>query len=545
MQPGSVGYREPETTNPEAGALEFSPADPARDLESRLLGFSAEAAGTEASAEPLVIDLAEALRIAQRSGREYLTREETYILSAISLLIEQHRWGPRLFNDTTLSVSGGGEDGSFESALSVINDLRVTKRLPFGGTVEAGWVARATRQLQDEVNGEYRQSSEIALDASIPLMRGSGQVARESLIQSQRNLVYAAREFEQFRRSFLVSIASDYFSLLEAQARISNQKRRLVGLEYQEQWARRRADAGLLARFNVDLTSNQVLSARAGLAASRDAYIAQMERFKVRLGIDVSEPLVVVPLVFDLAEPEVSLSEAVSRASQYRLDWQNEQDQLDDSLRQVAIARDGLRPDLNLTGSLGLPTDPDDTDASTGFSTGDLDYSAGLRLSLPLDREIERLQLRSSTIQYERARRSLEQFRDNLIIEVRSSVRAIDLARFQYELAARRVAITESRLREQRIRAESGEVTPQEQIDALNENLEALNARDAAQTDLRVAILNYLLQTGQMRVGRDGQLTPLPGMDVAEIRLFEEIDDFGDWYRNPVAPLTPPPGEGG
>ena len=53
----------------------------------------------------LTISLRDALRMAQRQGREYLSAEEEYILTAINLLIEQHRWGPRLFNDTTVGTT--------------------------------------------------------------------------------------------------------------------------------------------------------------------------------------------------------------------------------------------------------------------------------------------------------------------------------------------------------------------------------------------------------------------------------------------------------
>ena len=43
--------------------------------------------------------------------------------------------------------------------------------------------------------------------------------------------------------------------------------------------------------------------------------------------------------------------------------------------------------------------------------------------------------------------------------------------------------------------------------------LAARNSRDQAKTDLRTAILNYLLQSDQLRVARDGTLQPLPGME--------------------------------
>lgn len=124
----------------------------------------------------------------QLTGREYLASEEQYIFAAICLLTEQHRWSPRLFNDTSAIVSGSGNQGNFQHALDIINTLRVTQRLPFGGDVEARWVTSSVQQLREQVSDRYRQSGEIALSANVPLLRGAGLIAQEDIIQAEREL---------------------------------------------------------------------------------------------------------------------------------------------------------------------------------------------------------------------------------------------------------------------------------------------------------------------------------------------------------------------
>jgi outer membrane protein TolC len=69
------------------------------------------------------------------------------------------------------------------------------------------------------------------LSGDIPLLRGAGSVAREGLIQAERDLIYQSRSFERSRRTLLVSIARDYFNLLEQQAVIQNQMLQIQGLE--------------------------------------------------------------------------------------------------------------------------------------------------------------------------------------------------------------------------------------------------------------------------------------------------------------------------
>ncbi|MCW5756626.1 MAG: TolC family protein [Phycisphaeraceae bacterium] len=527
--------RQPPTRNPDTRDLFYVQADAARleaqAVEARLdryysesLGIPLESIGyredmaTEDLPPPppipdnvLVLDLSAVLAQSQRTAREFLDAQEDYILSAIGLLRERHLWGPRLFNDTTVQVSGRGDQGTFDSALAIINELRLTQRLPSGGDVAARWIVNATEQLRSAATEDYRQSSELVFDASLPLLRGAGSVARDDLIQAERNLVYAARAFEDFRRDFVVNIASTYFGLLQQAASIRNQQEQLRNLRQTLERQRARQQAGEIALFEISITESQVLSTSNSLQSSYERYVLALDSFKIRLGLDPSTPVALAPLDLELNDPVATPTEAAQLALLYRLDLQTTRDRVLDARRAVANSRNNLLPDLNATAQVGLPTDPNQDQAGLAFDPDSLRYQAGLRFSLPLDRETERLSLRSNQIALERALRNFERSRDQVVVEARSRLRNIEVARFQLILAERQVQINELRLEEQRIRED--EITPQQLVDTLAELLNARNARDAAVTDLRVAILQYLRDTGQLRIGRDGEVLPLPGMN--------------------------------
>jgi outer membrane protein TolC len=518
---------EPQTRNPAAKDLRFSPADEARDVNARLQAFVRASIGEiqpegDPDAEFAVFDepgalrlsLEDALRAAQRGAREYLTREEDYILAAIRLLTEQHRWGPRLFNDTSFTFSGQGDDGDFEHTLRIVNTLRATQRLPSGGEVEARWIFNATEQLRSQVTDRYQQSGRLVLDANMPLLRGAGASAREDLIQAQRDLIYAARDFERFRREFLVSIANDYFRLIQLQNQIRNQLRQLRSLRLLEESTRARVEAGRLPEFERNIASNRLLSAQASLASLAEQYVLATDRFKVRLGMPPDMRVVILPIRFEVPEPEVSLEEASAAALEYRLDLQNQRDRIEDARRRLNNRRNQLLPDLNLRGGVGVPTDRDDPGAGLDFEFEDLDYNAALTLSLPLDRRIERLSLKSAVVQLQQALRGYDLARDNAVIDVRSAVRNIELARFRLRLAERQVEINRRRLEEQRLKID--QVDLQRIVDSENDLLDSENQRDQARTDLRNAVLNYLLRSDQLRVARDGTFLPLPGMSTPE-----------------------------
>jgi outer membrane protein TolC len=505
--------------------LSFPQAATDRDVAARLNRLTTQGTsgvlipgeklyGQEASGEDVdvrTLTLEDALRQSQQTGREFLSAQEDYLLSAIGLLIERHQWGPRFFDDVSATVGASGNDGDFEPALALVNTLRATRRLPFGGSVEASWVWSATEQLREQASSGYTSSSSIVLSGIVPLLRGAGAIARESLIQSERNLVYRARSFERFRRSYLVDIANDYFALLQARQAIANQQRQIVSLEQFTRATKARVDAGRLEAFQTSIAEDQLNSALSALTSLRESYLLALDRFKVRLGLGIDDVLDVTEARLALPEPDVFEQGASDLALDYRLDLQNARDQLDDTRRGVLNAKDALLPDLNLSGSVTLPTDDDNRNPGLSFSADDVDYRIGATLSLPLDRRTEELNLRQARIGLERASRDYERTRDEIIVSARSAARSIDVARRQLTLAESQVESARRRLRAQKLQEDVLE--PQQIVDSENALLSAENARDQALTNLRSSVLNYLLQTDQLRVNRDGTLRMLPGME--------------------------------
>ncbi|HLP83557.1 MAG TPA: TolC family protein, partial [Phycisphaerales bacterium] len=385
------------------------------------------------------------------------------------------------------------------------------ERLPSGGEIEARWLINATDYLRDQSSNEYRQSSELVLAGNIPLLRGAGSIAREELIQAERDLVYQSRTFERFRRSYLVDIATDYFSLLQTRASIANQLRQLQSLRQFNEATQARVDAGRLQAFQTAITQNQVANAEVSLSELVEQYVLTLDRFKVRLGLPIDARIDIASDLPVMREPDADPDAAAKLALMYRLDVQNSADRLLDSRRSIDVAKDGLLPDLNVTGEVGVPTDPDNNSAGLNISSDDTRYRIGATLSAPLDRERERLAVRAAQIRYERAQREHDRLQDETVLSARRSARAVDRARFQLRIAEQQVDINRRRLRAQKLN--EAEVQPQEIVDTENELLRAENARDAAQTALRTAILQYLLDTDQLRVARDGTLQRLPGME--------------------------------
>lgn len=543
---GSTAFaKRPGTANPTAAELDVE-TDPDTAAPTPAEVFEGlEEANSQNPADILTLDLTKTLAYAIEFSPDYRIQKEGLFLSALSLLIEQHRWGPRFFDDVTARVSGTPENGDHQQALSVINDFRVTQRLPYGGEVAAGALVNFVNTLRDEAGSDSEaQSAALSFSVSIPLLRGAGLIAQESLIQSERNLIYAARSFEQFRRQFLVDVATDYFDLLQAQQSIVNRQLQLDKLTDFARRAEALADAGRQPYIAAQEAQQEVLLSEDSLINARLGYALALDRFKVRLGvpgdqaIEVKQAEIIVPTL--LLDPEKAQRAALA----YRLDLQTQRDQVEDAARAVKNARNGLLPDLNFDAGLVLNTDPDKDRAGVDFDAGNSSYTAGMRLGLPLDRRIEQLGVRQSLISYERSRRSHELARNNVVVDVRNSIRRIRQAQFSLELQDRSIELAEQRFRGVQLRERS--LTPRDVIDAQQRLLDARNSRDLAVRNLRVSLLQFLRDTGQLRVTAEGSwLPPIKVVEAMEQKAEQQGNEAGDVPApaepayDDVAPLPP------
>jgi outer membrane protein TolC len=503
----------PQTENPPASALAFSAIPQAADDADSIADRFARLAQEDPNAR--IFNFEDAIAHSMLRADEYLSAEEGYLIVAIRLLIEEHRWGPIPTNVTSLGFSNvGGGDGRFNNALSIVNDLGVSQRLPFGGEVSASFVVAATEQLDDYLNSTDTQSADIVLGAAIPLLRGFGDVAQEPRIQARRNLVYAARAFEQFRRDFYFDLANDYLNLVQQLQGIANGERQVASSSEVEARTKALVESGRTEPFQADLATQNTLFALDRLSSQRELYRLTLDRFKARIGMPVTESIKINPVEFSLPVPRVAPDEALGLAFRYRLDLQTDRDLVDDFARKVDVARNGLLGDLDLLLANNLPTNPFKSQSGLEFAPKSNEFSARLVYSMPLDRVPEELQLRQAQILLEQSKRRFYQSRDDAAVAVRQAARGIE--RSQFSLVVQQKNVAAALNRQAAIDAAPDRATARDRTEALDQLRRAQDSLDAAKKDLQLAILRYLNTTGQMRIANNGTLIPLPGMQVTE-----------------------------
>ena len=133
----------------------------------------------------------------------------------------------------------------------------------------------------------------------------------------------------------------------------------------------------------------------------------------------------------ELAIVDVNSEDAFRVARERRLDWMNVRSNLVDQWRDIEIVADRLRSDLsvNVGGSIS-----NEGQNPLNFSRRNARFSASVQFDAPLDRFLERNSYRQALIAYDQARRNYYAYVDDVHQQIRSAVRAIELAQIRFEL---------------------------------------------------------------------------------------------------------------
>lgn len=138
---------------------------------------------------------------------------------------------------------------------------------------------------------------------------------------------------------------------------------------------------------------------------------------------------------------EVPLDDAITAGMQtalsQRLDLMNSRAQVVDAWRQIKVQANSLQGVLNVTYNLGSATPPGGVNP-VAFSGARTDHNLTFTGELPLVRRAERNNYRAALISYQRQRRTLQAFEDNIANDVRADIREIrtiaELYRYQQRL---------------------------------------------------------------------------------------------------------------
>jgi len=323
--------------------------------------------------------------------------------------------------------------------------------------------------------------------------------------------------------------------------------------------------------IQLDQVRQDVAQARARVIRVRRRYFANLDRFKIQLGLPTNLPLVLDPTLLEqfyldpesctlsnlpksLGEIELSADDAEGIAIGNRLDLMNARATVVDYWRKVRVSANGLMGvlDVEYEGSWLTP-DPEITSKPLKFTDDRGSHRIKLNGELPLVRKRERNIYRATLIEYQRARRNLMLAEDTVRLEVRNSLREYQAAKetfeIQYEavvMACRRVDQTRRLLQMPPRPGESRELgtnsarnlleSQQDLVDAQNDLVESwvdfLTSRIKLQRDMGT------LQAGDTSLTELGQLTSADSETLTPILIDDSAIESS--AIEPPLPLAEP-----
>jgi outer membrane protein TolC len=215
--------------------------------------------------------------------------------------------------------------------------------------------------------------------------------------------------------------------------------------------------------------------------------------------------------LIDIDKMEINEKAAITFAHQNRLDQMNREAQVMDAFRKIEVAADALQSELNVTGQLGLGTDPTRNNAFRLDSSANT-YRVGVQFDGPLNRLNERNVYRATQIAYQQASRNYVAGKDTIANEVRSSLRQIELRRLNFQITRQQL------------------VAATRQVDQAQ-----INIRRAIESNTNLT--RDLLQSLQgLLIAKNNLIFNWIDYKIAKIRLFTVLellylDDTGSWIN--------------
>lgn len=416
--------------------------------------------------------LREALVEAIRGNRTYQNERESVYLSALGLT--GVRWNlltPRFRSTIAALVVDRNEREPTASESGLIG---VDQVLPLGGTLSA----QASSSIFHDSNTGVEDRNTIASAASIvwnqPLLRGFGwEVSHEALTQAERDVVYSLRQFELFRQDFTIQVMAAFYNLVRERQILVNSEANLEQLRYLRRQAEALFNIGRQPQLEVLRARQSELQAENEVVNARQGFQSSLDSFKILLGLPTDARVDVADESPSFITVSYDVRSSVESALENRLELLTARDRLEDQRRAVRIARQGLRPDLNLTAGYSLLTDPEQNFGLQSFSSREL--TAGLRLDLPLDRRAERNAYRSSLISLDREQRSYDLLRDEVSRGVRETFRRLRRAEATVHIQEEIIQSEERRVRIAEIQFQAGQIPNRDVVEARQRLLDARN----------------------------------------------------------------------
>ncbi|HOC02447.1 MAG TPA: TolC family protein [bacterium] len=456
----------------------------------------------ETKKETMLLSLKDALILAAKNNRDYKRAKEDVYLSALTLTYQRYLYGVQ--RDITGSTNWNS-DGDKDTINGNLN-LSLVKWLATGAeiTFDVG------QYLVKYLTGSKQNAYQTAMELNIfqPLFQGAGRlVARENLVQAERNVVYQIRSFLRYQRSFSVDVASRYFSIILARNNLDNYLKNYLFLKDTRERIEMLSAAGRLPPLQADQAKQNEYRAYQQWIQAGNSYKKIEDEFKIFLGLspDVNIALDEKSLEHFLKEGisplETDTEEVMSYALEHRLDLLTSFDNVGDAERNLDIAKNLLRTRIDFSGKVSSSTEEK---SSVDLEFKQPSYSAGIDFELPTGKIADRNRYKQALINLDRKQREFTLKRENVKLEILNSLRSLEEAYQSYIVQKNSLELATKRVESTDLMLQAGRATTRDLLEAQESFLDAKNSLSSAIVNYLISYLELLRDTEQLQLDDTG-----------------------------------------
>ncbi len=371
--------------------------------------------------------------------------------------------------------------------------LGVTELLQTGTSVSVTTDLARSESTPASLNSYYNPAytSDISVSLSQPLLRGFGvAITTAALNRARIGLDVANSNFQAQALNIVQKTEGAYYNLVYAREQLKVYQLSLDLAQKLLDEAQVRKTTGvatdidvLQAQVGVANARRNVLQAEQTVQDSSDALLAVLGRFELDAPLgstrfeDFSGQLPVIESSYQLA-------------LRHQPDYLSAKLQLDQLKLDLATAKDGLKPTLDLTGALGFNgTRKNGYDAFSSAANRDNNsWQVGLSLSYPWGRVSDKARYRQSLALLNQQTLTLRQLEQSILVQVRAAVRAVETNAENVKIAGVAAEYSGKQYDLERARFDAGLATSrdvlQTQTDLENSRVAELQARITLQNSI-------------------------------------------------------------
>jgi len=477
-----------------------------------------------------ILNLTDAVAIATAHNRQYQLEKEALYVKALDLKLARYEFEPRFFSGIREGYGKEGDREGVGGEADVGFDRLLADGTRIGTKLGIAWF----RVITGDIEGGL--ASILTVTVTKPILRGSHpEIVRENLTQAERNTLYQLRLFNRFRKTFVVSIITQYYLTLQLLDAVNNAQNNYDTLADLSERVEKLTNVGRLPSLELEQLQQEKLIAADELVQAKKLYKQALDEFKISLGLPTTVEFKLDPnelealKAAELTPPDFAEDLAVDTALNQRLDLANYADAVADANRKVLVAADALGAELNLylgvdaTSLAGAARQP-------GVGSLDDDFSAdrgrpnplrrlrdnnpirnfrdqaeiGIDGDLPLDREFEQNIYRKTLIILSQCQRQYEEMSDWVKLEVRSAYRDLNEAAERYRLNTEGLELAKKRYDNTLLLLQYNRTNSRRVLNAQQDLFDAQNNATEALVNYTIATLNFYRDTEVLDVRSDG-----------------------------------------